>query len=135
MNGVMLYTLQRISQSEEGTFGILYDPAGTQLCVTCEPPPDVAHPCIPAGMYKCIPHNGDRWKNVWEISGVPGRSSILIHAGNTDADTEGCVCVGTSFGWEGTTQAVMESVNALNKLRNLLPQSFNISILDMENPQ
>lgn len=132
MTGV--YILQRLNQSEEGTFGTFSDPSGTQLCVTCEPPPDGDHPCIPAGTYQCIPHNGAKWQNVWEITNVPGRTAILIHAGNTDSNTEGCVCVGTSFGWLGTNQAVMESLNALNKLRSCLPSSFIISILDINEP-
>lgn len=126
-----MYTLQRQSQSAEGTFGILYDPSGTQLCVTCEPPPDVGHPCIPEGIYQCIPHNGAHWKNVWEITDVPGRTAILIHAGNYEGNTEGCVCVGTNFGWIGTKQAVMESLNALNKLRSMLPNNFILSIIDV----
>jgi Family of unknown function (DUF5675) len=130
--GVSMYTLQRISQSEEGTFGQFLDPAGNQLCVTCEPSPDSDHPCVPSGIYQCIPHNGTEWKNVWEITGVPGRTAILIHAGNDDADTAGCVCVGTSFGWIGTSQAVMESLNALNKLRSCLPNNFILSIMDVE---
>lgn len=126
----MNYTLTRISQSDEGTFGTLTDLDGIQLCVTCEPPPDVQHPCIPAGTYHCIPHNGQHWKNVWEITNVPGRSDILIHAGNLDKDTLGCVVVGISFGWIGTQQAVLQSLTALNKLRNLLPDEFEIEIIE-----
>jgi len=131
MSGVALYTLQRISQSDEGTFGQFFDPAGNQLCVTVEPPPNAEHSCIPSGFYQCIPHNGDKWKNVWEVTGVPNRTDILIHAGNTDSNTEGCICVGTSFGWIGTQQAVMQSINALNKLRSTLPESFILSIMDV----
>ncbi len=126
-----MYSLQRISQSEEGTFGQLLDPTGKILCLTCEPPPDAEHPCIPAGVYNCIPHNGNEWKNVWEVTNVPGRSDILIHAGNTDHDTLGCIVVGTGFGWIGTQQAVMQSLQALNMLRNTLPQTFILSILDI----
>ncbi len=123
-------TLTRISQSNEGTFGMMDDEDGNQLCVTIEPPPDIQHPCIPAGIYDCIPHNGERWKHVWEITNVPGRSSILIHAGNTDADTRGCVVVGTKVGELNGNQAVLESLNALNKLRAELPDNFTITITD-----
>lgn len=129
-----MYTLQRISQSEEGTFGVLKDDNGIQLCVTCEPSPAKDHPCVPAGTYHCIPHNGVKWKNVWKVANVPGRSDILIHAGNTDIDTLGCIVVGKSFGWIGTQQAVMESLITLNLLRNLLPSEFDLTIIDPINP-
>lgn len=133
MNGVMLYTLIRTKQDEQGTFGELYAPDGTKLCVTVEPPPTGDHPCIPSGMYNCIPHNGDHWKNVWEITDVPGRSAILIHAGNFgDKDTQGCVVVGTTIGAIGDHEAVLQSLVALNKLRSVLPDKFMLSVLNPE---
>lgn len=124
----MTYTLTRISQSEDGTFGTLSDESGVQLCVTCEPSPDEAHPCIPAIKYRCIPHNGEHWKNVWEVANVPGRSAILIHAGNSEKDTLGCIVVGTGFGFIGTHRGVTESLRALNKLRAMLPEEFDFEI-------
>jgi hypothetical protein len=126
----MTYTLTRISQSSEGTFGLFTDPTGLQLCVTCEPPPDTDHPCIPAGTYQVIPHNSPAHPNTWEISNVPGRTAILIHNGNTDADTLGCVVVGKSFGWIGTQQAIMESDVTLGMLQQTLPQNFSLNIVE-----
>ena len=127
----MMYILSRLRQDEQGTFGELCGPDGRHLCVTVEPPPTGDHPCIPHGTYNCIPHNGDHWKNVWEITNVPGRTAILIHAGNTDTDTEGCVVVGTTFGEIGTQEAVLHSLDALNMLRSTLPDSFILSVLDI----
>lgn len=55
--------------------------------------------CIPAGAYRCVAtervHTGEP---TYEITGVPGRSRILFHAGNTEEDTEGCVLIGRDFG-------------------------------------
>lgn len=134
MNGITYYTLQRLSQSDEGTFGALIDPLGMQLCVTCEPPADGDHPCIPTGVYIVIPHNSPAHPNTWEISDVPNRTAILIHNGNTDADTLGCVVVGTAFGWIGNQRAVLQSDAALAKLRNVLPSTFNINIINPVSP-
>lgn len=135
----MTYTLTRFSQSDEGTFGTLEDESGKQLCITAEPPPEGEHPCIPEGTYYFQPHNGEHWKHVWEATNVPGRSNILIHAGNVPVpytddngvdhwETKGCIMVGKSIGWIGTHQAVTESVSALNYLRTVLPDNFTMTI-------
>jgi hypothetical protein len=126
----MAYELTRISQSDEGTFGLLKDENGTQLCVTCEPPKDREHPCIPVGKYSVIPHNSPKHPHTWELLNVPGRTEILIHPGNTIRDTEGCILVGTSFGWLESGQCITESVRAMNKLRDILPDSFEIDIIE-----
>lgn len=71
---------------------------GEHFCYTLEDPwinnaPNIS--CIPEGQYfvKLLysPHFGRPYPH---ILGVPGRSGILIHSGNTDSDTQGCVLVG-----------------------------------------
>jgi hypothetical protein len=57
--------------------------------------------CIPTGQYKCVPwgwgkNSQSHFKRCWLLEGVQNRSAILIHAGNTLADTEGCILVGLS---------------------------------------
>lgn len=135
MMGVIIYTLQRLEQSDTGTFGTLSDTAGTVLCHTCELPPNDNHPdtsCIPSGFYTAIPHNSATHPNTWEISNVPGRSNILIHSGNVIADSKGCLLVGLTEGWIGDQKAVLSSMAAMNKLRDILPDTFTISILDID---
>lgn len=68
--------------------------------------------CIPKGRYVLkrvdSPHFGD----TFEVMNVPGRSKILIHAGNTIEDTEGCILLGSSFGRLLESLAVIKSREA-----------------------
>lgn len=135
MNGVMLYILQRTSQSSEGTFGVLHAPDGSLLCHTAELNWDNNNPdtsCIPAAMYNVVPHNSADHPNTWELQNVPNRTGILIHNGNLPLQSsKGCICVGMTQGWLGTQMAVLSSMQALNMLRKTLPQNFSLSILDV----
>lgn len=122
----MKITLQRGKGTEHGTHGVLIGD-GSILCFTLEEPWKDNEPrvsCIPEGVYQCKKHNGAKFSNVWEITNVPGRSAILIHAGNTLADTSGCVLVGMGFDADG----LIHSRAALMKLRSLLPDTFTLTI-------
>ena len=53
---------------------------------------------VPAGTYSAhlrYDHN-DHWR--FELEGVPGRSNVQIHVGNTIDNTIGCVLIGTALG-------------------------------------
>lgn len=118
--------LTRVCSSEKGTFGVLTKD-NIPLCVTCEDPwndNERGISCIPEGTYNCIPHSGPQFKNVWLLENVPGRSAILIHAGNSIADTRGCILVGKYF----IGPAIAESRLALQQLREKLPQTFTLTI-------
>jgi hypothetical protein len=54
---------------------------------------------ISSGSYSII-HRAD---GKYEIVGVPGRSGILIHTGNSGGDTTGCLIPGTSLNYSGST--------------------------------
>lgn len=104
-------------------------PEGQETFATIERPwldnkPNIS--CIPEGVYDCVPHNGGRFKGVWKLKDVPGRSYILIHAGNWSKDVEGCIAVGQYL--SDTQFMVMNSRHAINELRDLLPNEFQIKI-------
>jgi len=124
--------LMRVSYSAHGTFGVLLSD-GIPMCVTLEDPwndnrKNVS--CIPTGNYECIPHNGHRYKDTWILKGVPRRTAILFHVGNTQKDTEGCILVGQRFGTLDDQPAILGSKAAMSMLRDVLPKNFQIIIKD-----
>lgn len=55
--------------------------------------------CIPTGLYVCRRRMYVKGGyETFEITGVPGRSDILWHAGNTEEHTDGCVLLGKRLG-------------------------------------
>jgi len=127
--------INRTQSSDLGTFGELRIDdavAGEPICYTCEPPwrnngPDS---CIPTGTYTVIPHNSPAHPNTWEISDVPDRNVILIHNGNTERDSLGCVLVGDTLGTVNGLPAVLDSNKTLESLRSILPPTFQLQITE-----
>lgn len=129
----MRLILQRVSSGQAGTFGVILQEE-IPLCTTCEDPWNSNKPnisCIPAGTYSCVKHTGRKFSNVWVLLDVPGRSGILIHNGNNIDHTEGCILVGQGFNLFGRP-GVINSVDTLNRLRQKLPDEFELTIRDME---
>ena len=123
-----MLTLRRGKETVHGTHGSLYMD-GKMLCYTLELPwkdnaPMVS--CIPQGNYECIKHNSDKFPDTWQITAVKGRDAILIHAGNTKADTHGCILVGLGVNDGGITK----SQAALSKLRGIFPRGFTLEIIN-----
>jgi len=129
----MRIILQRTGMSLDGTFGMISTGGGNPLCLTLEDPwleNQRNKSCIPAGVYTFSPHHGAKYQNVWRADHVPGRSGILIHAGNTTADTEGCILVGLELGAVGGKDAILQSKKALDYLRAVLPAKFILEVRD-----
>lgn len=125
--------LARFRSDSNGTFGTLSDDTGQKICYTCERPWDDNKPdtsCIPKGIYNCIPHNSSSHPDTWEITGVPNRSEILIHNGNINTQSSGCVLVGDSLGKINGMPAVLNSVSTLEMLRSVLPSNFQLTITE-----
>lgn len=73
---------------------------------------------IPEGTYDVVINLSNRFhKYMPQLLNVPGFEGIRIHAGNTAADTEGCLILGLE---RLGSRAVTDSRLAINKLDDLL---------------
>lgn len=141
------FTMNRLISNDKSTAGRLMDPHGLQMASTVE---DAHHDTkifgktrIPAGRYrlhikplgsshfdarygeifKDLPHRG-----MIELIGVPGFEGVLIHCGNTDLDTEGCIIVGgeITIGSEGYQITPGTSQPTYRKLYPLLCAAIDV---------
>jgi len=95
--------LNRVSEKEGQTLGYftLYDGLEKLFdCVTLELPwlantTNVS--CIPKGVYKVMPRYSPKYKNHFILEDVRDRKYILIHSGNFNTDTRGCILLGNRF--------------------------------------
>ena len=53
--------------------------------------------CIPSGTYVVKRKTSIRHGQCLSIEAVPGRSNVLIHKGNFNSDTKGCILIGNGF--------------------------------------
>lgn len=127
------YLIRRVSSDlEHGTFGVfLID--NVPVCVVLEETwldnmPQES--CIPAGRYTVKWYSGTKYKNVWQVYGVPNRSAILIHWGNTERNTAGCILMGKYFAQFGDRRGVADSMATIEMLRKTLPKEFTLDIED-----
>jgi len=75
--------------------------------------------CIPPGDYECdfMARSGSgKYRNVYWLRSVPGRSGILMHSGNVVDHTLGCLIIGMRRGNLGGKPAVLNSRTALRRL-------------------
>lgn len=108
----MELVLYRTERTEQYTGGVLYrltDNPGLPQIPICQTLEDPVRPittdgkgkikgktAIPEGTYRLVLSRSSRFKKVMpELLEVPHFSGIRIHTGNTVADTDGCLLVGT----------------------------------------
>lgn len=110
--GNPMLVLKRVASLPHATYGVLLADDGQPLCLTLEDPwldnrRNVS--CIPTGSYLCKRKVSPKHGETFEVTGVPGRSAILFHAGNWAGDpgvasgpmaghTQGCILLGQSWG-------------------------------------
>lgn len=129
--------LQRVNYEYGCTLGYLQDKTTSNiLCVTLENPwleNQTNISCIPEGSYESIPYSSIKYPNVWELQNVKNRSKILIHAGNFERDTQGCILVGRTIADYNSEKMVTHSRNTLNKLRDIIGinNSFTLQVRDL----
>ena len=91
-------------------------------------------PIIKAGTYQCL--RSYYYKGCYptfEIK-VPGHNRILFHRGNTEADSQGCVCVAESFGTLKGKIAVLQSKEGFGELMELVSEldEFTLTVTGRE---
>jgi len=91
--------------------------------------------CIPEGTYSVQRIYSPTKGKCFLLYNVPDRSAVEIHIGNfavgKQVDTEGCILPGMRFvdiNSDGNLD-VQDSTKAMNKLLEILPQSFELHIM------
>ena len=143
--------LQRERSTDEGTPGRLTG-MGVDFC-TLELPwrdlngdgiGDPQMSCITPGEYQCAWHESPHHGWVYEVTGVKGRSHILIHSANFAGDTLkgwqsqllGCIALGLRHGvipnkWNKAQRAVISSKAAMVQFHELMrTDPFMLTIAD-----
>lgn len=96
--------------------------------------------CVPDGQYKLEPHDSPDHPNTYRLVNIglgvfadvspygasAGRTNVLLHTGNTIDNTEGCILVATSFGMIQSRHAIVDSVRAFDKLREILGRNSHV---------
>lgn len=97
----MNLVLTRNHNGPDGIYAVLTSVYGDFVAATLEhayPIFSSFEPKIPRGSFTCVRgqhalHNGIPFET-FEITGVPGHQGLLFHAGNFNADSEGCILLG-----------------------------------------
>lgn len=132
------FILRRLEQTDLATFGHLETDEHHVLCTTLEEPwrgNQRSVSCIPAGTYTAHRRLSPKRKiELFELDAVPGRSHIEIHIGNTTADTEGCILLGTAFGSVNGQHGITGSRDAFASFMASLTgvNRITLTILDPE---
>jgi hypothetical protein len=123
--------LVRFLKSERRTIGRL-SIDGESFCYTLE---DTVRPlgqkvpgetAIPEGRYDIAMTYSPRFKVVLPLLlKVPGFEGVRIHAGNTEADTEGCILVGYNLDGEAISSSRLALAGLIDRLT--LPASVSVS--------
>jgi hypothetical protein len=122
----MRIEIERIDRNQSRTIGKLYV-NGNFTCYTLEDrersgPKVPGETAIPAGTYRVVITESQRFKKPLPLLlDVPGFEGIRIHAGNTAADTEGCILVGLGR----TSNGIVSSRVALGNLQHAIQRALD----------
>jgi hypothetical protein len=120
-----------------GVFGTLFDEFANFSVVTLEhayrQPDNTWRPKVPAGVYVCkrgmhrLETNPVLFE-AFEVTNVPGHTNILLHRGNYNNDSAGCILVGM----RGDHYCILDSREAFEGLMKLQAglDNFQLTIVD-----
>ena len=139
----MELVLQRQTASQHSTQGELLF-RGAHKCWTLELPVKDGMPgsAIPPGRFLVIlapspkfRGSQDTWvrrfaDSIPHLWGVPGRSNILIHWGNSPQDTNGCILVGLDKGenFVGSSRAAFSRLHPLLRAAQIAGETISIEV-------
>lgn len=97
--------LRRTQHRPDGIFGELFDTKGELMAYTLEHSYVSGagwEPKIPVGTYRCQRgthrlHGMREPFETFEVIGVSGRTNLLIHWGNFNNDSQGCILLGDAL--------------------------------------
>lgn len=138
----MRIDIKRITESDKQTEGVLTVYQGCPgsneeevvfQCYTLELPwldNKARVSCIPKNTYNVEKRSSTKYKHHFHVLNVPNRSWILVHNGNYNWHTKGCILVGktlTDINGDGYRD-VTSSKSTLNYLNKILPPYFKLTI-------
>lgn len=137
--GGLTLTLQRDKSTPGGTYGKLSLPDGTtfQTLELGWRGNASQKSCIPAGTYNVKTRKSAKYGDVYEVQNVPGRTAILIHAGNTagdvdkgqKSDVQGCILLGMQRNETGGQPAISGSKQAMQQFASKMAgQAFTLNV-------
>ena len=116
--------LTRNVSSNVVTVGMLHDDSNVYALTIENPWKDNEEniSCIPVGNYVCEVHESPKYGKVYHVLSVPGRTHILIHAGNYERNTLGCILLGKSIMRDDKDDkpAVGDSRDTIRRFRNTM---------------
>lgn len=128
--------LIRTMKEDRQTLGELQ--VGDFKCYTLELPDlnndgiegnEVRKSCIPDGTYPVKAHTSPKFGRTFWIKEVPGRTAILIHAGNFHRHTLGCVLVGSDHK-DVNDDGYLDVVNSKKTMEQLI--KFDIDEIEVK---
>lgn len=126
---------------EDGIFGTFYFEGEEEpFCVTLshayEKADGTFYPVVGPGHYTCVKglhalENGVPFVT-FEITGIPGHSGLLFHAGNWNKDSKGCTLLGKAIVDSPQGKMVTSSKNTFAAWCKRLAdvQSFELDVVD-----
>jgi len=112
----------RLEKSSQGFIGVLLLDS-VIFCFTLE----LDDTFLKQGSYHCERFHGTKWPNTFEIE-VPGHTAVFFHAGNTEADTRGCILLGATTGKLKGDRAVLNSGDTFKKFLAVTKNMNNFSL-------